>query len=129
MGAATSHSAQPTEQQCPQRDDGAAEEDGCLRQLVGESGGGLRAEDEVHPLRPGGKRQPRTGVEAPPAQLMQMHRKTLAVDSALVRGAADGEADATTPSLETLAEKKKCVRLSRFLGWTSRLDLWAGYVV
>ena len=60
-------------------------------------------------------------MEAPTAQLMQMHLKTLAVDSAPVRGAADGEADA---SLETLAEKNKCVRLSGFLGWTCGLDMW-----
>ena len=56
-------------------------------------------------------------MEAPPAQLMQMHLKTLAVDSAPVRGAADGEADATTPSLDTLTEKKV-----RALVWISRLD-------
>ena len=63
-------------------------------------------------------------MEAPPAQLMQMHLKTLAVDSAPVWGAADGEADATTPSLDTLTEKKV-----RAFVWISRLDLWAGYVV
>ena len=60
--------------------------------------------DDVDALRYGGKRQPRAGVEAPTAQLMQTHLKTLAADS--VRGAADAEADATTPSLDTLTEKK-----------------------
>ena len=73
--------------------------------------------DDVDALQYGGKRQPRAGVEAPPAQLMQMHLKTLAVDSAPVRGAADGEANATTPSLDTLAEKKV-----RAFVWISRLD-------
>ena len=71
--------------------------------------------DDVHELRHGAKRQPRAGMEAPSAQLM--HRKTVAVGSAPVRGAGDGETDAVTPQ----PLEKQSERATRLVGLTSRL--------
>ena len=63
--------------------------------------------DDADELQHGAKRQPGAGMEAPPAQLM--HRKTVAVGSAPVRGAGDGEPDAVTP--HSRSKNKASVRL------------------